>query len=106
MHKNENIDRLQERADIANFIKDNSKAGKVAVEIWGIDCDMAEIRYIRWIPATVHAYLARLEKEREYAEGPCSVTILTLKQAEDYQPVTIDHALRAFEDGHAHLVTI
>jgi len=104
--KTENVDRLQERADLADFIKDNTKAGKVAVEIWGIDCDTTESRYIRWIPATVHAYLSRLEKERKYAEGPCSVHILTLKQAEDYQPVTVDHALRAFENGHSHLVTI
>jgi len=102
----QNIKQEIETHDIADFIKDNSKAGKVAVEIWGIDCDMTESRYIRWIPATVHAYLSRLEKVRKYAEGPCSVTILTLKQAEDYQPVTVDHALRAFENGHSHLVTI
>lgn len=85
--------RMRKRAD-----------GKVAVEIWQRDCDMAEFTRMAVIDATTEAYHKLEDAVAQNAEGPYTLRVLSPVEAAAFKPESRDRALEAFEDGHPHVI--
>ena len=58
----------------------------IAVHIWARDCDQMEVSYTRIIDATVLAYLRAESELHDNAEGPCSMSIMTEQEYNEFQP--------------------
>ena len=82
-----------------------AEAGKVAVVWSGRDCD--GIRYagdVRLIDANLAALREHIRKTEEWADGPCSYTLMAPSVAALIHPTERDLNAEAFEDGHAHCI--
>lgn len=72
----------------------------VIVREWSRDCDMCEATRLSAYPATdAHLRAAHARMERN-AEGPWSLEVITLEEAEDTRTGIRDLAMEAFENGH------
>lgn len=78
----------------------------IIVRIWQRDCDHCEGDSLQAIPAG-RRFLMELENEvRMGAEGPWSLTVLTVEDVKNFQPCFRDHILEAYEDGHEWSVAL
>lgn len=93
--------RMAPRLALHKELKDKAYDGKVALSIWSRDCDCVETTRLAYIPATPQAYDNYVARECADAEGPVSVRILTLEEAAEFEPMTRDRILEAFEEGHS-----
>lgn len=93
------------RARALRIMQANRRAdGLSPVRVWQRDCDCAEWDYIKWIAPTTAALQSLWQDLHENAEGPVSVTVITLQEVEDYQPYHRDRVLEAFENGSNYVV--
>ena len=58
----------------------------IAVHIWARDCDQMEVSYTRIIDATVLAFLRAESELHDNAEGPCSMSIMTEQEYNEFKP--------------------
>ena len=58
----------------------------IAVHIWARDCDQMEVSYVQIMPATVQHYLKAESELHDNAEGPCSMSIMTEQEYNEFQP--------------------
>jgi hypothetical protein len=73
------------------LIEDNGVDGKMSVERWGRDCDQFESTSLTEIDATLDALATLVEDTEKYAEGPWSLTVMTLKEVHDWERSEHDH---------------
>ena len=94
-------DRLQERETLQfslEYFADGRRT--VPVKVWSRDCDMCESTTLRTIPATPMAYDRFCDREYEWAEGPVSIRLLTLEEAEEFTPEFRDRIAEAWDNGN------
>lgn len=95
-----NVDAIiNERAEVARLLRDNSINGKAHIEVWQRDCDMAEWTTKTTIDANVRAYTKLRNEIAEGAEGPFRLHILTPREAASWTRESRDRVLEAFENG-------
>lgn len=92
------------RGVVHDRIVNNTRNGKVAVRIWSRDCGHCESEYIKWIEPSLYAVEQERRDLEKDAEGPYSVTVLTLAEADEFEPTTRDRILEAWENGQAYRV--
>ncbi len=97
-------DPLEEKAQLIGRIKECNQGGKVQVGYWQMDCDCASWEGGITVPATVVHVNRAIEGLYDGAEGPVRWWITT--PDDKIARNSRDHALEAFEDGHAHSVYI
>jgi len=89
--------------NISRQIKDNAKDGKLWVEIFNRDCDLAELTVKKEVEASLDVLLALDEKVYMDAEGYCWVRILTQAEAKRFEEHSRDRGLEHFEEyGYGH----
>lgn len=100
---NEREDSLARKAALSAKIASCAVGGEIAVIESGMDCD--GVRYSGCstvIPATVSHFNRHLEKRSYWADGPFHLDIARPDVEVEYE--SEDLALRAFEDGHSHVI--
>ncbi len=99
------IDYLQRRLRLKNHIDACNENGMIAVVEDGMDCDC--VKYsgdVRIIPATLTHFLKHEQERANGCDGPFNLEIVQPSKAEGIESTSEDLALRAFENGHPHLV--
>jgi hypothetical protein len=96
-------DPLALKAELAAQIKQHAVGGRIQVGYWQMDCDCASWEGGYKTQATVVHVKQVIDGLYENAEGPVRWWICDPR--EKIAPKSRDHALEAFEDGHAHSVT-
>lgn len=71
---------------------------------WSRDCDCAEATRLVWIEPTLLAYWQRYNEMQRDAEGPFSLSPVTLEDAAEFQTEFRDRVLEAFENGNYYSV--
>ena len=98
-------DKLLEKVAYKNNIDKHAENGKVAVVSGGMDCD-----HSRWddhvdiLDANIVSVNQWEERFWDGAEGQQWWSIETMAYANSLSPSSEDLAMRAFEDGHPHVI--
>jgi len=95
-------DRLAYRAGLAEWIARHAQGGQVALVVRQMDCDCAEWTSASVMQASVIRVQRAIEQTYDNAEGRVSWWIA--RPDEHVERDERDHALEAFEEGHAHVV--
>ena len=77
---------------LKRLIKANARHGKIAVVLWGRDCDLCESTELVTIDATVDAYKQLYYSVEDSAEGPFRLTIISPEEAGQFSPSRRDLA--------------
>ena len=77
---------------LKRLIKANARHGKIAVVLWGHDCDLCESTELVTIDATVDAYKQLYYSVEDGAEGPFRLTIVSPEEADQFSPSRRDLA--------------
>ena len=77
---------------LKRLIKANARHGKIAVVLWGRDCDLCESTELVTIDATVDAYKQLYYSVEDGAEGPFRLTIVSPEEACQFSPSRRDLA--------------
>ena len=77
---------------LKRLIKANARHGKIAVVLWGRDCDLCESTELVTIDATVDAYKQLYYSVEDGAEGPFRLTIISPEEAYQFSPSRRDLA--------------
>ena len=77
---------------LKNRIKANTRNGKVAVIVWGRDCDLCESTQLVTIDASVDAYKQLYYSVEDGAEGPFRLNIISPEEADEFSPSMRDRA--------------
>lgn len=98
---------VDERTAIAESIARHAEGGKVALEVWQMDCDCASWTAYDVHPAHVMLIVQKVDDIYRYAEGPVRWRIISPSDipSPDERPASRDHVLEAYEDGHPHSVS-
>lgn len=84
-----------------------AEGGQVAVVWSGRDCD--GIRYtgdVRLVDASLPALREHIRKTEEWADGPCSYTLMAPSVAALIHPTERDLNAEAFEEGRSHCIHV
>ena len=71
---------------LERVIKANTRHGKVAVVVWGRDCDLCESTQLVTVNATEEAYAQLYCTVEDGAEGPFSLNIISPEEADRFAP--------------------
>lgn len=94
---------LEDRAALAQHIKDSTVDGMVCRYESGMDCDCVQFAYERNIPApTVIEFERDRDSAYEWADGPLHIGIG--EPVDEPESHSRDLAMEAYEDGHPHVV--
>lgn len=97
--------RINERAAILARLQACARDGKVGLVESGRDCDSVDyVHPAGTIEPTLLAYFTRERHMREWADGPCHLSIVTPEDEEKTPWESHDRVLEAFENGHPHVV--
>ena len=69
-----------------NLIKANTHNGKVAVVVWGRDCDLCESTQLVTINASEESYAQLYCSVEDGAEGPFRLNIISPEEADQFSP--------------------
>lgn len=89
---------------IRSLIKAWAVNGKINIVVDSTDCDMTHAVNLYDAPATYESYIEFRDRIYSDAEGPTSVYLIPPEDVEGFRPYQEDLALRAFEDGHPHII--
>ena len=77
---------------LKRVIKANARHGKIAVVLWGRDCDLCESTALVTIDASIAAYKQLYYSVEDGAEGPFRLTIISPEEADQFSPSMRDLA--------------
>ena len=77
---------------LKNRIKANTRNGKVAVIVWGRDCDLCESTQLVTIDASEESYAKLFCSVEDGAEGPFWLNIISPEEADEFSPSMRDLA--------------
>lgn len=101
------LDTQLERFDEAKrFLAAHAIDGKVTLEVWQRDCDMAEWTEKHVIDAIPEIYFAFAERLSREAEGPIRIRVLTPAETAEWEPSERDRAMEAFENGRGMSINL
>jgi hypothetical protein len=99
-------ERINERETIKTRLAASVEAGMIAIVHSGMDCDCSQFSYVDHVPVmSVISFQRNFDRVHQDAEGPTSYYFGKPSQ----YPISHesrDLALEAFENGHAHYVTM
>lgn len=100
---------LAERLEIHRACRDLAEItdeGLMLAVVWsGRDCDGVQYQGdVRLVRATWRAVMDHIEHTLEWADGPCSYSLMTPSAAAKLRYWARDTILEAFEDGHPHCI--
>lgn len=106
-HMDNRRDHLAERAKMVSRIRELAEDGQIGLSRSGMDCDCVQYSGVTSImPAVPMAVFREIEKIYEHADGPCSVGVVSPSTARATEYRSYDRALEAYENGHAHRITL
>lgn len=96
-------DEVQQRVALCAKVRQLSDNGRVGVVFSGRDCDGVQYSGRACVVGVAEVY-ATIRQQLENAEGPTQYKLCSASDVDNVEYKSVDLTLRAFEDGHPHIL--
>lgn len=96
-------DEVQQRVALCAKVRQLSDNGRVGLVFSGRDCDGVQYSGRAYVVDVAEVY-STIRHELENSEGPTQYKLCSASDVDNVEYKSVDLTLRAFEDGHPHVL--